>query len=326
MADELIRLVRDEPYPEGYTRIDNRDIWTSPDLKGVLVFRPITLGIFVAMWSLPRDWTFYESWLIEHLGVGRQRLQASLAELKEAGRLTQDKTRDPISGRFIGSKWELYRAASGRPPQVEKPQPGEPSPGQPLSGWPLIGISQLPSTDGKPITQPPTTEVGALLPASLDPDQKAVVGRIFALSGLRAEIQQQLADELCHATIRRGVANPVAYIKTLVARALSGEFVPDGALAIAKQRRDEEVAERHRRESAEQRRLTELKLAADRGDPEKQARIAALIAETSKSLGLASETRLAKVVGLSNSETEDATARQLSSIAQRKRPVGGGHG
>lgn len=282
MADELIRLIRNDPYPAGFTQVDNRDIWTRPDLSGSLVFRPVTLGVFVAMWSLPCDWVFYESWLIEHLGVGRQRLQRSLVELKEAGRLTQDKIRDEESGRFVGTKWELYRAAQGGSPQIEKPQSGEPSPGAPSSGQP-----QLPSTERAPNTDPTITEASAHLRLTtiLGPDQKAIVGGILAGSGLTAEAQQMIADELGYAMAQpRGVAKPAAYTAKLVERARKGQYNPDGALVVAGQRRNAEAAEQQRRREIEQRRQSEARLAAERSDPATRARIATLIAQTEKSL------------------------------------------
>lgn len=291
MTEELNRLNREDTHPNGFTKVDNRDIWTSSDLRGSLIFNPVTLGIFLAMRSLPGDWVFHESWLIKHLRVGKQRLRRSLAELKEAGRLSQGSVRDESTGRYIGNEWKLYPGGLGCPPQDEKRQSGKksrpsdkqksarrklgpPQVEKPASGGPSLGKQRLLSTEEELIIELPTTDEGSfVLPAMLDEEQKAAVVKVLLLSDSAAEVQQQLADELSHAMATREVANPVAYLRKLVERARQGEYFPDGALLVAKHRRNAEAAEQRNREEIEKVRRTEALIVAERDDPDKDRRV-----------------------------------------------------
>jgi hypothetical protein len=81
-----------------------------------------------------------------------------------------------------------------------------------------------------------------------------------------------LLDELSARMQAKAIhTGPIAYLRGLVRRASSGDFVPElgQRVAAARRRREEEMIQRQQREAEERR------LAAERATPEYQARVAA---------------------------------------------------
>lgn len=106
MSAHRIQLDQTDPYPCGFTQIDNRHIWDRCDTQRHLRLRTSTLGIWTAMRSLPKGWQFHESWLIDRFGIGRDALRRSIRELESAALLNRYVIRDH-RGRYVKTIWQL---------------------------------------------------------------------------------------------------------------------------------------------------------------------------------------------------------------------------
>lgn len=63
-------------------------------------------GIFIYLWSLPDDWTFYQAEVAEHATDGLTALRSGLDELELAGYLKRSRGRDE-KGQLAHSIWQL---------------------------------------------------------------------------------------------------------------------------------------------------------------------------------------------------------------------------
>lgn len=272
---EDIELDYDDGYPTGYCILDNRDIWRGKCQD--LVLRPATLGVWVAMISLPPKWRFREEWLCRELHLGRDALRRTLRELEECGRLERRRYRGS-KGEFTGCRWFLKRGgfsscesnAEKNPPRTENPSMATPTPDAPRTENPSMAISvqrppqtENPSPAGPSPVNPPrlvTTERAAttqiaptttiavateeclLPPSSLSQkltEQVVVLAEKAIRSGLDPQTAQQVLDELeCSLRQPTQVRKPMSYAHTLFRRASEGTFVPDGALKVEKERDD----------------------------------------------------------------------------------------
>ena len=270
-AQEDIELTHDDGFPHGFTLVDNRDVWRAGCRD--LILRPTTLGVWVALASLPRGWKFREHWLCNELHLGRDALRRCLRELEESGRLSRQQIRG-TSGEFAGRRWILHR---GGLPWTDFPSPDHPAAEKPRTAKPPL----LLSTEKAPIIETPTTDPKFVAPRSLPVELQQVVVGLVEKSGLAPELGQALLDELAHALQQsKGVARPAAYISALIKRAIEGRFVPDGAGVVAATRRREE-------ERIATRQKTHDSLAKSES-PEAKAAAAQAIAEMSRLLGHAS--------------------------------------
>ena len=102
--------------------------------------------------------------------------------------------------------------------------------------------------------------------ALLPQEQAAAKALVRGFSLLAQAMLDELAGRMETNTIR---SSPIAYLRGLLARAKTGEFVPELAIRIAAARHAREEAEVLRRQQAENAR--ELKV--QRASPEYQARI-----------------------------------------------------
>ena len=106
-----------------------------------------------------------------------------------------------------------------------------------------------------------------IFPTALLPQEQAAAS---ALARRCPQVAQAMLDELAGRmgtnTIR---TSPIAYLRGLIARAQSGEFVPELGIRVAAARRSREEAEALRQQQAENTR----ELNAQRNNPEYQARI-----------------------------------------------------
>ena len=62
-------------------------------------------GIFAYLWSMPDDWSFYETEVSKHAPDGRNSLRTGLAELEKLRYLTRKRER--VGGKLSGSVWVL---------------------------------------------------------------------------------------------------------------------------------------------------------------------------------------------------------------------------
>jgi len=238
-----IELDYDDGYPAGFTMLDNRDIWQERCKD--LLLRPTTLGVWVAMVSLPRKWRFREEWLRRELHLGRDALRRALRELEDSGRLERRQYRGS-KGEFTGCQWFLRRggvSSRGNDPQPDLPPPENPSSAGPSPVDPprLASTETTLSTETTPSTET-TTSAELVPPPSLPSSalrQVVVLAEKSIQAGLAVDIAQQVLDELeCSLRQPAAIRKPVSYVRTLFQRAHAGTFVPDGALKVERERRE----------------------------------------------------------------------------------------
>jgi hypothetical protein len=99
------------------------------------------LGCLTYLLSKPDDWTIRVSELRKRAGVGRDKMQRILRELKDAGMLVGERVRDSKTGRLMGEEYVLYDT----PQSANHRQPENPASGKP---------GHLLNTDYEPITDP----------------------------------------------------------------------------------------------------------------------------------------------------------------------------
>lgn len=229
---EEIHLRYDDGYPEGFSLLDNRDIWDGTGRGRKALLRPATLGVYVCMCSLPRGWAFREAWLINRLGIGRDALRRIIRELEDSSRLRRDMIRDD-TGRYVRWDWTLLRAGSprtGNPSMVKSPEKSPltdfPATAKPTAGKPVVLVNKEEATNTETTT---TTGTAPLdwsakgLKAFTNHEQAVVVG---LLNGHDPQTQQALLDEFAGLIEDKAVRNsPMALLAKLAAAAHAGAFV-----------------------------------------------------------------------------------------------------
>lgn len=255
---QLIRLQHDDGYPAGFTLVDNRDIWTTCDRNRRLVLRPLALGVYTAMRSLPGGWEFREPWLMEHLDMGRDALRHAIRDLESADRLTRAVQRD-AQGRYVRTIWTLHRA--GASPLTGFPSPGNPSPEDPTAGKPRrretrtrVNKERASNTDLELNTESITTTTAPapvlIWPHWLDEDKRVVV--VEWMDGLNPALQQRLLDEFARKMETDPPGSPMGWLFKTIERARTGKdggFIPSLGLVVearraraAQEATDEEAA------------------------------------------------------------------------------------
>ncbi len=221
---EQIHLRYDDGFPEGFSLLDNRDLWDGTGRHRKALLRPATLGVYVLMCSLPKDWVFREAWLTGRLGIGRDALRRIVRELIEAGRLRKDEIRDE-KGRYVRTEWALLRAGS--------PRTGNPSTAKPTAGKsaPLLNTESAVSTERTTTTRH-TPDMGAKGLLGLD---QVVVAR--KLMGLEPPLQQSVLDELAGSIEDGKATSPYGLLDSLVHAARNGKFNLSRGLRIEAQRK-----------------------------------------------------------------------------------------
>lgn len=274
---QLIRLQHDDGYPSGFTLLDNRDIWTTCDRNRKLVLRPLALGVYAAMRSLPGGWEFREPWLMEHLDMGRDALRRAIRDLEAVNRLTREVKRD-AQGRYIRIVWTLHRA--GASPLTGFPSPGNPSPEDPTVGKPRcretrtrVNKERASNTDLALNTESITTTTAPVLiwPHWLDEDKRVVV--VEWMDGLNPALHQPLLDEFARKMETDPPGSPMGWLFKTIERACTGKdggFIPSLGLVVearraraAQEAADEEAArvtaaEAEKRKSECQARLDQM--------------------------------------------------------------------
>ena len=242
---QRIVLRHDDGYPSGFTIVDNRDIWTTCDRDRKLLLRPLVLGVYTAMRSLPGGWEFREPWLMKHLGMGRDSLRGAIRDLESASRLTRTVQRD-AQGRYVRTIWALLRA--GASPLTGSPSMVNPSPEVPAAGKLHRRESRARlNTEGASSTDPITTTTTPALvwPHGLDANKRVVVE---LMEGLSPALHQSLLDEFAGKMERDPPRSPMGWFVKTITRARTGEdggFVPSLGVAVAarRARRAQEAAD-----------------------------------------------------------------------------------
>lgn len=105
------------------------------------------LGLLVRLLSRPDNWATNSQTLAREFNCGREQMQGTLSELRQAGYLSLIKTRNPLG--HIRSEWHVSEVAETGVTGACDPEPGNPYPG--ASG--ALQRTDLQRTDTNP--QPP---------------------------------------------------------------------------------------------------------------------------------------------------------------------------
>lgn len=105
-------------------------------------------GLLAYMLSLPDDWIFYETELIEHCTDGRDSVRKGLQELEKLGYLVRFQKRED-KGKFGPKDWKVYDEPDilAIQPQTDFPSTDKPSSGNPISDNPTLQSTNEPITN-----------------------------------------------------------------------------------------------------------------------------------------------------------------------------------
>ena len=95
-------------------------------------------GLLAYMLSLPDDWTFYETELMEHSKDGRDAIRSALKELEGAGYLVRHQKRED-SGKFGQKEWKVWDEPLTDEPLTENPSAVNPTADNPT----LLSTNEL---------------------------------------------------------------------------------------------------------------------------------------------------------------------------------------
>lgn len=253
LSGKVIELRHSDGYPNGFTPLDNRNIWSPASTREKLLLSPAALGLYVVMKSLPTNWEFNELWLTKTVKKSRDVTRRLLNELEQAGRLIREDQRD-ARGRFIKTRWVLCRG--GHHPLTENPLSANPSPVdpslvQPATAAPATENRVLLVNKEKEVRKDTTTTSVLIWPSQIEEEQRVVVARW--MEGLDQEQQQQALDEFSGAMASgKPPDKPLSWLRGLANKARRGEFVPDRCQQVA-QTRARQTSEARRREQQEAR-------------------------------------------------------------------------
>jgi hypothetical protein len=118
-------------------------------------------------------------------------------------------------------------------------------------------------------------------PGFFDDAQQDTFHRMLTESRRPDLEQQQLLDELAYAAREGGIRKPAGYLAGLIKRAHTGQFIPDGALIVARERNEAAAAEAVKVTTA---REAAVQLAR-RADPAAQERVRAAASAAIASIG-----------------------------------------
>lgn len=266
MGKEIL-LRYDDGYPEGFSLLDNRDLWSGTGRDRKALLRPATLGVYVLMCSLPRDWIFREVWLTDRLGIGRDALRRIVRELVKAHRLRKDEIRDE-KGRYVRTDWVLLRGGSPRTgkPSADIPATDRPATAKSTAGKAADLVNTKAATNTETTTTAPVDLNWIALPQFSTDDQAVVVEIV---KELEPDQQQAVLDELAGALRAKAIKGQwPGWLHRIAQRASVGGFQPNHALAIQSERKlraDAEQRAKQQRAEAEARN-------ARLSDPEAKAR------------------------------------------------------
>ena len=209
--------------------------------------------------------------IAEQTGIDRAHVLRALAELAEAGWIVRDKSGAKLAPGAVDKRVPkkhtcAEKAHGGRVPKehtcAEKAHGGGEATPAPLLGKPELSTGEnwhdscfsSSSSSNKTTTttttttttlqrvpkehtQAPTTDAlpDLVWPECLHEALRAQAGKLLAR--LDAETAQALLDELAGRSRLHPIANPLAYLQGLVAKARAGEFVAVAGVSIAEGRR-----------------------------------------------------------------------------------------
>ena len=138
------------------------------------------VGFLAVIISLPQNWTFNKVWARKRFGIGKEKLDRIVKELKAAGYCVVFQDHDPETGRFSATTY-IFTDESGQfdeidePPVPEKPDTGEPVPGKPHTGKPATTYKRKTTNKENKKKAPPAkrTPPVARRPAPIPPEPEA---------------------------------------------------------------------------------------------------------------------------------------------------------
>jgi hypothetical protein len=276
------------------TVLDRDEMWVTPEQEQLAL--PVSaLGFWVALRSLPQSVEMREGALCSRLGMTRHTLHKLAQTLEDHGRLDREPERDD-RGQFALSVWTIYvepLPQDLRSRRVRKRAAGTiHAPDSPCTEKSymekkssVVVVNKNKPTTTTTITAAASETVAADLimpqPGLFDEAQQDTFRRMLTRSRRPAVEHQQLLDELVYAASEGGIRKPAGYLAGLIQRAQDGEYMPDGALIVARERNEATAAEAVKitaaREAAEQ--------LARRADPAAQERVRAAAAAALASIG-----------------------------------------
>jgi hypothetical protein len=271
------------------TILDHDETWATPEQERLALPVP-ALGFWVALRSLPHSVEMREENLCSRLGLTRHTLHKLAQTLEDYGRLDRESERDD-RGQFTLSVWTMHVEPLPlvlRSRRVRMRAAGAiHAPDSPCTAKSYTEKSNSVVVVNKNI--PTTTTIEAATAADLimpgpglfDKAQQHTFRRMLARSGRPDVEQQQLLDELVYAARKGEVHKPAGYLFRLIERAKAGQYIPDGALIVARERREAAAAiaaKAAAEEDAADRR-------ARRGHPAAEDRVRAAAAAAIASIG-----------------------------------------
>ena len=276
------------------TSLDREEMWATPEQERLAL--PVSaLGFWVALRSLPESGEMREDQLCSRLGLTRHTLHKLAQTLEDHGRLDRESMRDD-RGQFALSVWTLHVAPlplALRSRRVRERAVGViHAPDYPCPAKPYMEKKSSVVVDINKFTTTTTTvdaAAGAVVAADLvmpwpglfDVAQEDTFRRMLTESRRPDVEQQQLLDELAYGAREGGIRKPAGYLAGLIKRAHTGQYIPNGALIVARERREAATAEMAKaaaeREAAER--------LARRTDPAAQERVRAAGAAALASIG-----------------------------------------
>ena len=275
-------------------------------------------GLFAMLWDFPKDWVFYKTYLVAMSPEGKFKLERHIRELKSFGALTieprqlslaeateRTHTNDKSyrAGQFIGFKWTLNHPdlwaieaplsvkndisdAKNKPsPKTQftefrqnrtsvKPTFGKSS----TKGLQLEGSANIrPLPQDNEVAKVPSGSADYIFPKQLKPEEREVAK--LQLDSLDGVLAQAVLDELAaRLNANKVTGAPLSYLRSLIVRAKTGQFMPEAGIRVAAAR--------------EQAKLAQLKKDAQTVKPSNPAEIPKHIAAMHQVLGRKSTSNL----------------------------------
>jgi len=233
------------------TILDHDETWATPERERLALPVP-ALGLWVALRSLPHSVEMREENLCGRLGLTRHALHKLAQTLEDHGRLDRESERDD-RGQFTLSVWTMHVEPLPlvlRSRRVRKRAAGAiHAPDSPCTAKSYTEKNNSVVVVNKNISTTTTTIAAATAadlimpgPGLFDEAQQDTFRRMLGRSGRPDVEQQQMLDELVHAARKGEVHKPAGYLVRLIQRAEASQYMPDGALIVARERREAAAA------------------------------------------------------------------------------------
>ncbi len=235
------------------------------------------------LWDFPKDWVFYKSYLVAMSPEGKFKLERHIKELKCFGALTieprQLSAAEAIekthandksyrAGQFVGFKWTLNHPdlwAIEAPLSVKndlsnaknKPSPktqftefrqSRPSVKPTFGNSTAKGLQFEGSANIRPLPQDndvatdPSGSTDYIFPKQLTSQEREIAKS--QLDAIDSVLAQAVLDELAaRLNANKVTGAPLSYLRSLITRANTGQFMPEAGIRVAAAREQEKLAQ-----------------------------------------------------------------------------------